>query len=140
FNGTTFLPGDWTMGGILQWTTGLPYSALTPVFDLDNYDYPQFRVLFGSIFNTQSGGAFAGENRNSRRTSSELNANLQATKAFVIGKFNSKLFLAVDNLLNRDYLTIDNYFPAAPNRGGALQLDAERAFGRRYRISFEFQF
>ena len=140
FNGTTFLPGDWTLGGVIQWTTGLPYSALTSVFDLDNYDYPQIRTLFGTITNNNEGGVFTGENRNSRRNASVLNINAQATKSFVIGRFNSKLFLAIDNLLNRDDLTINNYFPFAPNRGGALQLDAERKFGRRYSIGFEFQF
>jgi outer membrane receptor protein involved in Fe transport len=140
FNGTTFLAGDWTLGGVMQWTTGLPYSALTSVFDLDNYEYPQLRTLFGTISNGNLAGGFHGENRNSRRNASVLTINAQATKSFVIGRFNSKLFLAVDNLLNRDDLTINNYFPFAPNRGGALQLDAERKFGRRYSIGFEFQF
>jgi outer membrane receptor protein involved in Fe transport len=140
FNGTTFLPGDWTLGGVMQWATGLPYSALTNVFDLDNYDYPQIRTLFGTITNNTNGGQFNGENRNSRRNAAILNINAQATKSFVIGRFNSKLFLAIDNILNRDDLTVNNYFPAAPNRGGALQLDAERKFGRRYSIGFEFQF
>jgi hypothetical protein len=140
FNGTTFLPGDWTLGGVMQWATGLPYSALTNVFDLDNYDFPQIRQLFGTISNNNLGGVFNGENRNSRRNASVLNINAQATKSFVIGRFNSKLFLAVDNLLNRDDLTIHNYFPNAPNRAGNLQLEAERKFGRRYSIGFEFQF
>jgi hypothetical protein len=140
FNGTTFLPGDWTLGGVMQWASGLPYSALTGIFDLDNYDYPQTRVLYGWVTNGATGGIFHGENRNSRRNASVLNINTQATKSFVIGRFNSKLFLSIDNLLNRDDLTIDNYFPFAPNRGGALQLQATRKFGRRYQIGFEFQF
>ena len=140
FNGTTFLPGDWTLGGVMQWATGLPYSALTRVFDLDNYDFPQIRTLFGTISNNNVGTVFSGENRNSRRNASVLNINAQATKSFVIGRFNSKLFLAIDNLLNRDDLTIHNYYPTASNTGGRLQLDAERKFGRRYSIGFEFQF
>jgi outer membrane receptor protein involved in Fe transport len=140
FNGTTFLAGDWSLGGVMQWATGLPYSALTGVFDLDNYDYPQIRALFGTIANDNLGGVFTGENRNSRRNASVLTINAQATKSFVIGRFNSKLRLAIDNLLNRDDLWIHNYFPASPNTGGRLQLDAERKFGRRYSIGFEFQF
>lgn len=140
FNGTTFLAGDWTLGGVMQWTSGLPYSVLTSVFSLDNYDYPAIRQLFGTIQNNNEGGVFTGENRNSRRNASILTINAQATKSFVIGRFNSKLFLAIDNLLNRDDLTINNYFPTAPNTGGRLQLDAERKFGRRYSIGFEFQF
>jgi outer membrane receptor protein involved in Fe transport len=139
-NGTTFLPNDWTMGGILQWTSGLPYSVLTNAFSLDNFQYAQNRVLFGQVANNTSGGVFTPERRDSRRNASVLNINLQATKAFVIGRFNSKLFLTVDNLLNKDDLTINNYYPAAPNRAGALQLDAERRFGRRYSIGFQFEF
>jgi outer membrane receptor protein involved in Fe transport len=58
----------------------------------------------------------------------------------VIGRFNSKLFLAVQNLLNTDDITIASYQPDNSNRGGALQLDAERKFGRRYQIGFQFEF
>ena len=59
---------------------------------------------------------------------------------FVIGRFNSRLFLAMANVLNTDDLTITTYQPANANRGGNLQLDAERRFGRRYQIGFQFEF
>jgi outer membrane receptor protein involved in Fe transport len=140
FNGTTFLPGDWTFGGVLSWASGLPYSAIATTFDLDNFSYGQNRTLFGRITPTTSGPVFTGEQRNSRRNPSVLQIDLQATKAFVIGRFNSKLFLAVQNLLNTDDITVASYQPDNSNRGGALQLDAERKFGRRYQIGFQFEF
>lgn len=141
FNGTAFLAGDWSVGAVMQWASGLPYSAITTVFDLDNFDYPQNRVLFGRIEATSSGvGGFTPEQRNSRRNDSVLNINLRAEKAFVIGRFNSRLFLTVEDLLNTDDLRIDNYEPDNSNRAGNLQLDAERQFGRRYGLGFQFDF
>src|SRR6185369_807031 len=76
FNGTTFLPGDWAVGGVVQWATGLPYSLETTAFSLDNFQYPSFRTLFGRVvFNpnpdpnsdTEAGvWEFQPEDRNSR--------------------------------------------------------------------------
>jgi outer membrane receptor protein involved in Fe transport len=150
FNGTTFLPGDWAVGGVVQWATGLPYSLETTAFSLDNFQYPSFRTLFGRVvFNpnpdpnsdTEAGvWEFQPEDRNSRRNKPQLNIDLQASKSFVMGRYNSKLFLAVANLLNTDDLTITTYQPDNPNRGGALQIDANRRFGRRYSIGFQFEF
>jgi hypothetical protein len=153
FNGTTFLPGDWAVGGVLQWTSGLPYSLISTNFSLDNFSYAQNRTLFGRVvFNPNPRNVPAGtdpgpgewqfqpENRNSRRNDSILNIDLQATKSFVMGRFNSKLFLQVQNLLNTDDLEINSFEPDNPNRGGALQLDATRAFGRRFGIGFQFEF
>jgi len=57
-----------------------------------------------------------------------------------MGPFNSKLFLAIQNALNTDDLTINTFEPDNPNRAGNLQLDAERRFGRRYQIGFQFEF
>jgi outer membrane receptor protein involved in Fe transport len=140
FNGTTFLPGDWTVGGILAWSSGLPYSAITQVFDLNSFDYGQNRTLFGRVVPGNQGAVFVPERRNSRRNDPILNINLQATKSFVIGRFNSKLFLAVDNVLNTDNLDVTAYVPDNPNRDANLQLIAERDFGRRYSVGFQFEF
>ena len=140
FNGTTFLPGDWSVGGVVQWASGLPYSLETTAFSLDNISYPAFRTLFGRILPADPKPVFVPENRNSRRNQPILNIDLQATKSFVMGRFNSKLFLAVQNLLNTDDLSITTYQPDNPNRGGALQIDAERRFGRRYQLGFQFEF
>jgi len=141
FNGTTFLPGDWTVGGILAWSSGLPYSAVTRVSDVDSLDYFQQRTLFGQIRRTSTGDdVFVPERRNSRRNDPILSIDLKATKAFMIGRFNSKLFLTIDNVLNQDTLVISSYVPGSSDRGGSQQLVAEREFGRRYSVGFEFDF
>lgn len=144
-NGSVILPGDWTIGGIMTWSSGLPYSVITTSFSLDNFDYGQNRTLFGQTGSDLSNPdepeiRFFGENRNSRRNASILNIDLQATKAFVMGPFNSKLFLTVEDALNTDDLDIITYEPDNPNRAGNLQLNAERQFGRRYGIGFQFEF
>ena len=140
-NGTTFLPGDWTVGGVFAWASGLPYSVITTRFDLDSFQYGQFRTLYGRIVQTNSGlNPFTPEFRNDRRNDSTLQIDLQAAKSFVIGRFNSKFFFAVQNLLNTDFLTITDYQPDNPNRSGNLQLNASRAFGRRYQLGFQFEF
>ena len=139
-NGSCFLPGDWTLGTVMEWHSGLPYSVITTRFSLDNFQYPVTRILFGQGVQTDKGPVFIPEDRNSRRNASVININAQATKAFVMGGMNSKLFLAIENLLNTDDLRIDYYQPDNANRGGNLQLQAERRFGRRFSIGFQFEF
>jgi len=43
-------------------------------------------------------------------------------------------------VLNTDNLNIDTYVPDNPNRSGNLQLIAERDFGRRFSVGFQFEF
>jgi len=148
FNAVTYLPGDWQLGSTLSWHSGLPYTVISTYLSLDNFEYPQFRTLFGSIDRippnvpdpNNRGFKFFPERRNSRRNAAVYNINVEARKAFVLGKLNSKLFLTVENLLNTDDLEISFYQPAAPDRGGALQLISERRFGRRFEIGFQFEF
>jgi TonB dependent receptor/Carboxypeptidase regulatory-like domain/TonB-dependent Receptor Plug Domain len=154
FNAVTYLPGDWQLGSTISWSSGLPYSVVSNFFSLDNFNYPQYRTLFGGIQKLPQGKdangqeldpehrgfALIPERRNSRRNPSVYNINVEAHKAFVLGKMNSKLFLTVENLLNTDDITIFTYEPSSPDRGGALQLDSERRFGRRFEIGFQFEF
>ncbi len=146
-NAVTYLPGDWQVGGTLSWNSGLPYSVISEFFALDNFDYPQFRTLFGQVeridpaVDTQHRGfEFVRQRRNAHRNPPVYTINLDAKKAFVLGKLNSKLFITVENLLNTDDIRIFTYEPDAPNRQGNLQLDAERRFGRRFEVGFQFEF
>jgi outer membrane receptor protein involved in Fe transport len=141
-NLVTYLPRDWQVGGTIQWSSGLPYSVVSFFQALDNYDYLQTRFLFGFIPETPDN-----PERNFqiiRRNTGENNAyyliDVRGEKAFVLGKFNSKVFLTVENLLNSDVLEIDTYEPAAPNRGANLQLDADRLFGRRFQVGMSLEF
>ncbi len=143
-NATTFLPHDWQVAGTAQWTSGLPYSVISFFADLDNFDFQQFRVLYGHTPDTPTttnpSRAFEPSRRNDQRNDPILLINLHADKAFVLGKLNSKLFFDIQNILNRDYLRIYFYEPASPDRGGALQIISERNFGRRFQIGFQFEF
>jgi hypothetical protein len=154
-NLATYLPRDWQVGATLQWSSGLPYSVISTFSALDNFTYPQFRRIFGftqrtAEANVASEGCallegndaweFCPMRRNSERNRSRYLINVSAEKAFVLGKFNSKLFLAVENLLNTDDLDIDTYEPQAANRSGDLQIVSEREFGRRFEVGFQFEF
>jgi len=154
-NVVTFLPKDWQVGGTLSWSSGLPYTIVSTFVSLDNFDYPANRTLFGEIIRNPDLDSededvvnaarsqewiFNPIRRNSERNNPIYNIDLRAQKAFVLGRFNSKFFLTVQNLLNTDDLTIETFEPAAPNRGGALQLDSERRFGRRFEVGFQFEF
>jgi hypothetical protein len=147
FNAVTYLPGDWQLGASLTWASGLPFSVISTFLSLDSVDYPQFRTLYGEIERippeedvAHQGWRFVRERRNLRRNPDAYEINVEAKKAFVIGRMSSKLLLTVENLLNTDDLTIFTYQPSQPNRGGELQLDAERRFGRRFEVGFQFEF
>ncbi len=140
FNAITYLPGDWQLGGTLSWQSGYPFSVIDRVFSLDSFSYPQQRTLFGQVVQTNTGADFRGVQRNSKRNPAQYNIDLRAQRAFVLGKFNSKVFITVQNLLNADDLRIFEYDPAAPDRGGALQVVSERRFGRRFEVGFQFEF
>jgi hypothetical protein len=136
FNAATFLPGDWQVGATVRWSTGLPFSIVDTYLAVDNFDYAAFRRLLGMVVPGNLGPEFVPIRRNSQRNDSVYRINLRAQKAFVLGRFNSKLFLTVDDLLNTDDLEIDAYQPSS----GGFQLDAEREFGRRFQVGFEIEF
>jgi outer membrane receptor protein involved in Fe transport len=141
-NFATFLPRDWQVGATVEWSSGLPYSVVSFFSSLDNYDYLQQRRLFGftpeTLENTER--KFEIIRRNTGQNNAFYLIDVRGEKALVLGRFNSKLFLTVENLLNTDVLDIDTYEPAAPNRAGRLQLDAERSFGRRFQAGIQFEF
>jgi outer membrane receptor protein involved in Fe transport len=136
FNAVSYLPHDWQVGGTASWSSGLPYSVVSTFLSLDNFDFPQFRFLYGYTPGTD----FVFTRRNDQRNDPVLNINLHAEKALVLGKLNSKLSMDVLNVLNSDALRIFTYEPAASDRGGALQIDSERRFGRRFQVGFQFEF
>jgi hypothetical protein len=148
-NAITFLPGDWQLGSTVQWNSGFPYTTVTTSLALDNFQFPQNRTLFGSVplnpnefdqDGNPEGRVFEPETRNSQRNAAWYNIDVQATKSFVIGRFNSKLFLTVENLLNTDDLDITFYNPSQSNTNNQLQLVSTRRFGRRFQIGFQIEF
>ncbi|HKQ98987.1 MAG TPA: TonB-dependent receptor [Candidatus Polarisedimenticolia bacterium] len=148
-NGMTYLPGDWQVGFATTWASGLPYSAVSRFFAFDNAGYQQFRTQFGTPVVEGGGLVFQEEQRNSRRNASVLDVSLRTSKNFVIGNSPAGVFLEVFNLLNSDDLRI---YSVDANRAGGLdpggevsvpgpiELDAERRFGRRWQVGFQFAF
>ncbi|HEV8702143.1 MAG TPA: hypothetical protein VGV60_12790 [Candidatus Polarisedimenticolia bacterium] len=120
----------------MSWSSGTRYSFLDSFVALDDFDYPQFRTFYGYI----SDGGYVSMHRNSERNKAILNIDLRAQKAFVLGKINSRLFISVQNLLNRDDLTILGAVPGGSAIRPNTQLDAVRRFGRRYEVGFHFAF
>ena len=155
-NFATFLPHDWRLGFLAGWGSGLPYSIITRAFSLDNQDYPQLRTFFGVPGQTASGSQFQSLRRNGFRNPAAYDFNVRASKAVVLGHQAASLFIEVFNLLNTDDLRIFTYQPKAPGfddrrnptpsnpfdpvSGTAIQLDAQRRFGRRWQVGIQFDF
>mgnify|MGYP001598216426 CR=1 FL=1 len=138
-NAVAFLPRDWQLGGVLSWHSGLPYSVISRVRAFDNFDYLQDRTVFGYVRQTLGQEpTFVPMRRNSERNDAVYNINLRASKAFVLGRLSSKLFMTVDNLLNSDDLTIKTENRNSPD--AALQLKSERRFGRKFEVGFQIEF
>ena len=144
FNAITYLPKDWQVGATMSWNSGLPYSVVSNFLALDNFDYPQFRVLYGyvpdRVTEENPNRDFQILRRNDRRNDPVFNIDVLGRKSFVLGKLNAKVSFTVQNLLNKDHLRIFTYEPAAPDRSGFTQIDSERNFGRRFQAGIEFEF
>jgi hypothetical protein len=113
--------------------------VISRVRAFDNFDYLQDRTVFGYV--TQPRGqepTFVPMRRNSERNDAVYNINVRASKAFVLGRLSSKLFMTVDNLLNSDDLTIKTENRNSPD--AALQLKSERRFGRKFEVGFQIEF
>jgi hypothetical protein len=151
-NAATYLPKDWRLGASLTWGSGLPYSVISRFFALDNLGYDQFRTRFGFTADEPgSGFRFVPLRRNSERNRSTLDVNLHVRKHLVVGRTVGALSLEVFNLLNADDLRIFTYEPSPAGQAGrlvetsggprgAVQVDGERRFGRRFQVGFQIEF
>jgi len=116
--------------------------VIRQVVSFDNYDYPQYRQLYGYLPDSpdSSGGRlFVLLRRNSERNAAVLDLAVRAEKSLVLGHLNSRLFVTIDNLLNSDDLTVHALLPSASDRSLG-QVDSERRFGRRYELGFQIDF
>jgi hypothetical protein len=148
-NAAFFIPGDWQLGVASLWASGLPYSIVSRFFALDNVGYQQFRTRYGFTEIQDGALQFHPMSRNSERNASTLNIDASARKNFVWGRTTWAVSLEVFNLLNSDDLRIYSYEPTRTtgfDASGAtliatpLSLDAERRFGRRFQVGFQFSF
>jgi len=148
FNAVAFLPGDWRLGGTITWSSGLPFSGIVHYSDVDDVGFTQNRILFGQL--GVKGYGTTTQNRNIHRNEATYILNTRVMKSFVIGKASASAFLEVYNLLNSDYLRVENIdqIPAKVTyqSGGPIivrpstNIIGERDFGRRFQIGFQVDF
>ncbi|HEV8702141.1 MAG TPA: carboxypeptidase regulatory-like domain-containing protein [Candidatus Polarisedimenticolia bacterium] len=137
-NAAAYLPGDWQIGAVMSWASGLPFSIVDRFVAADNLGYEQFRTFYG--YADRMNGTYVSVGRNSGRNKASMNINVRAQKAIVMGHFNSKLFVSVDNLLNADdvrIFSLDRNDAAVSQSGRVV---SERRFGRRYELGVQLDF
>ena len=132
-NAITYLPGNWSLGGTAQWTSGLPYSVIDRFNAEDNVGYVQSRLAYGHF---EPAEGFVAENRNSHRNHSVYTFNARVQKSLILGKTSASAVFEVFNLLNSDDLRI---FTLQPSRA-ILQAREERRFGRRFQLGLQLNF
>jgi len=125
FQAVTKLPHEVSLGTAIQWASGTPYSVRNTVVDLDRTG----NVIFRSFFPTNQ--------RNDQRNEGFWKIDLKLDKNFTIGRVQASGFIGVENILNTDYLTI-NEFDITSLDG--IPLDATYDFGRRFEVGAIFNF
>jgi outer membrane receptor protein involved in Fe transport len=123
FSAVTFLPGAQSLGGTVEWTSGLPFSLVRRRESADSFGSFFFRTTYPT------------EQRNDQRNEGQWLLNLAYKKNFVFGKANASVGVDVENLLNTDDLRINNV-----DQELFLGVDAERRFGRRWQLSASIYF
>jgi outer membrane receptor protein involved in Fe transport len=125
FQAVTRLPKEVSIGSVVQWASGTPWSVVKTVVDLDSTSNTIFRTFFPS------------SQRNDQRNEGYWQIDGRVEKNFVMGKVSALAFLSVQNLLNADNLFITQYNLTSFSGVG---LNATRDFGRRFELGATFKF
>jgi hypothetical protein len=124
FSAVTFLPRDQMLGGIIQWSSGLPYSIIRQTTSFDS---------FGSSFLRTS---YPSRQRNDQRNEGVWQVDVNYQKSFTFGPVAASFGVEVQNLTNSDDLRINSF-----NLDATLfSLDETRRFGRRWQLSLAMNF
>ena len=147
FSALAYLPGDWRLGGVIQWASGLPYSIVVRRVALDDVGYAQNRLIYGEL----GPYGFSREGRNMHRNRAVYDINVRVEKPFIIGKASASGFLEIFNLLNTDDLRVKS--AESKQRGAAvlgqigpwaaqhvILLEGERRFGRQFQVGIRVDF
>jgi hypothetical protein len=136
-----YLPRDWQIGAILRWGSGLPYSIVETGGSVDDASFGQYRTLYGYKTLLPDGGSgFVHIRRNSLRNHARWDLNVLARKSLVLGRTNAQIILSVENLLNRDDLTISRAARRSDPAELGFEVVSERRFGRRFEIGMAVEF
>jgi hypothetical protein len=125
FQAVTRLPHEISLGTVVQWASGTPWSVVRTIVDLDSTGNTIFRTFYPS------------QQRNDQRNEGAWQIDSRLEKNFVIGKVQASGFLNVANLLNSDTLVIQEYNQTSFDGVG---LDGFRDFGRRFELGATFKF
>jgi len=121
----TRLPHEVSLGTVVQWAAGTPFSITRTVVDLDSTGNTIFRGLFPT------------GQRNDMRNEGAWRVDSHVEKAFTVGKVQASAFLNIQNMLNSDDLIIvQNDLTAIDGVG----MQANRNFGRRFELGATFNF
>jgi hypothetical protein len=123
FSAVTFLPRSQSLGGTIEWTSGLPFSLVRRRESADSFGSFFFRTTYPT------------DQRNDQRNEGRWLINLAYKKNFVAGRANASVGVEVENLLNSDDLRIFDV-----DQELFLGVDAFRPFGRRWQLSAAFYF
>ena len=119
FQAVTRLPNEISLGAIVQWASGTPFSEISRIVDQDSAGNTIFRTFYPT------------GQRNDQRNEGIWRIDTRIEKNFVIGKMQAAAFLTVENLLDSDDLILSSYNIAAFN---GIGLNGRREFGRTFEI------
>ncbi len=125
FQAVTRLPHEISLGGIVEWASGTPFSVIRTIVDTDSTGNQFVRTFFPT------------GQRTDQRNEGIWRIDARVEKNFVIGKVQAAGFINVENLLDSDDLIINDINLEAFDGVG---LDARRNFGRAFEIGATFNF
>jgi hypothetical protein len=122
-SGVTHFPGDQSLGGMVEWVSGLPYSRIRQKESADSFGSFTYRTTYPT------------GQRNDQRNEGRWMLNLHYRKGFTCRGLSASVGVDVENLLNTDDLAVDTVDVDA-----FIGVEAERRFGRRWQLSAELTF
>jgi hypothetical protein len=112
------------LGGIVEWSSGTPYSVVRELQDADD------------LFNVNTRTIYVTQQRNDQRNGGSWDLKARVEKGFTLGLASAEAYLSVENLLDDDDLILSAY--RITTAGGASE--QRRRFGRRMELGFSLHF
>ena len=123
FSVVTFLPKNQMLGGIIQWSSGLPFSVIRQTSSFDSFGSSFLRTHYPT------------GQRNDHRNEGVWRVDVNYQKSMTFGPVSASIGVEVQNLTNSDDLRVETF-----NLDDLVALDATRRFGRRWQLSLSMNF
>ncbi len=123
FSAVTFLPKGQMLGGIIQWSSGLPFSVILETNSFDSFGSSFLRTHYPTA------------QRNDQRNEGVWRVDVNYQKSMNFGPVSASIGVEVQNLTNSDDLRVNSY-----DLDAFIALDATRNFGRRWQLSLSMSF